>query len=492
MPIRRLITLRTLVICLAVLVPRIGTAQPAPDAADVLQMKLQGWLGLVFGSRLPPQLSGLRVTGDGAPYRIELPTGSADGTPPITADARPLPDGLMAIDAVRLPDPLRFRLEPPDWPHTGVELHTGIRAARAVFDYPHDVASDIALDLQAPGLVGTSDGHRVTLQAQRYDLHSALSQPAQPGGRRDLNVTATLTGLYGTTESTHEPPRVIRVDRVHATAHVEAIEFEHAFMLPPDIVRLAATAPLAGVLPADGQLSPAARAALRTLAAALRGVANAVRSEMIIDGLRTTGPDDAGMTVQHARVGLDLAAAQQRVRIGFDAALDGAAATGAPGEALPVVPRRAALHLGVDGLSVTDLARMAQQAADAASHADRLTDDVAALLEQDGATVTLDRLNVDFGVATLRGEGQIRFVGANERRGDVRLVATGFNDLVRAMSARGPGLQPILLFLALLRGFGHAEGNTLVWRIVAGPGGISVNGLPIDVLAQAAPHPDRR
>jgi hypothetical protein len=149
------------------------------------------------------------------------------------------------------------------------------------------------------------------------------------------------------------------------------------------------------------------------------------------------------------------------------------------------------LHPIVAGVSLADLTSLALEATDQHVDQQRLQADAAMLLAHGGVTVGLDTLDMDVGPAVMHGHGQVLLTGPNDYQAEAHITATGLDDLMQ--QARGdPRLKQAIVFLALARGFARPEGDHLVWDIVAGEAGLTVNGVELGNPRAHQHQPDKR
>jgi stage V sporulation protein SpoVS len=78
----------------------------------------------------------------------------------------------------------------------------------------------------------------------------------------------------------------------------------------------------------------------------------------------------------------------------------------------------------------------------------------------------------------------------DEYHAEAHVTATGLDELMKQAHGN-PQLEQALPFLAIARGFAQPEGDHLVWDIVAGNGGLTVNGIPLGKQPDRG-QPDKR
>ena len=128
-------------------------------------------------------------------------------------------------------------------------------------------------------------------------------------------------------------------DRIEAHGRVDGIDRDHAAALLTAVSGLLATLPPAAVAQhGDAAMSAPARAALRALIEATRGVITGMQGEETIEGLHVAFAGQGEATVRHVRIGVDGAAPDGMLHAGFDIALDGMAAQDVPAQAEVIDP----------------------------------------------------------------------------------------------------------------------------------------------------------
>jgi hypothetical protein len=195
--------------------------------------------------------------------------------------------------------------------------------------------------------------------------------------------------------------------------------------------------------------------------------------------------------VRHMRLGIDGAAPDGMLHAGFDIVLDGLAVQNLPPQAAALMPHHLELRPSVIGVSLADLTTLALEATDQKVDRARLQGEAMALLAHGGVTFGLDTLDMDVGPAVLHGHGHVLVTGPDEYQAEAHITATGLDDLMQQAHGN-PDLQRALPFLAIARGFAQPEGDHLVWDIVAGKAGVTVNGVELGNPRAQGHQPDKR
>jgi hypothetical protein len=487
----------SLALCLALLLPAAAAAQTIDqEGAQTLQQNLQSWFANLLGPKLGAAEQRLRVTAEENHFRVALPFTDATGDNEVTADVRPLDGGRWSVDALRLPAATRFTLQMPEPgapPGTKVPtkfaLRIGTQDSHAVYDPAFATPSRLDINLGNLGMVTDSARQHQEQVIDRYVSRTTL-QPQ--GGRLDLTGATTITGWRSASRVEDKPAVAFGADRIVADSRIDGIDRDHAAaMLTAAGGLLATLPPAAAAQHGDMALSAPARAALRALIGSLRNIVTGVQGEETIDGLHVAVAGKGEATVRHVHLGLDGAAPEGMLHAALDIALDGIAVQNLPPQAAALMPHHVALHPSVAGVSVAELMTLALEATDQNVDRARLQADAAALLAHGGVTFGLDRLDLNVGPAELHGQGHILVTAPNEYQARAHVTATGLDELIK--QARGnPDLQRALPFLAIARGFAQPEGDHLVWDVVAGQAGVTVNGIPIGNPSAKGHQPDKR
>ncbi|HVC61536.1 MAG TPA: hypothetical protein VND19_14380 [Acetobacteraceae bacterium] len=487
----------SLALFLALLLPVGAAAQTIDlDAARTLQQNLQSWFANLLGPNLGTAERNLRVTPEDDHFRVAVPFAGAAGDIEVRADVRPLEGGRWSVDALRLPAASRFTLrmpEPGGPPGSKVptvfSLRIGTQNSHAMLDPAFATPSSLDINLGNVGLVTDSPRQHQEQHIDRYVVHTTL-EPHD--GRLDLVQAGTITGWRSASRVGTRPAVAFGADHIQADGRVDGIDRTHAAALLTAVSGLlAALPPAAAAQHGDVVLSAPARAALRALIESLRGIVTDVRGTETIDGLHVAVAGQGEATVRQVRLGIGGAAPNGVLHAAMDVAFDGIAVRNVQPRAAALMPRHLALRPSVAGVSVAALTALALEATDQDVNHARLQADAAALLAHGGVTLGLDTLDLDVGPATLHGHGHVLLTGPNQYQAEAHVTATGLDNLMR--QARGnPDLQRVLPFLAMARGFARPQGDHLVWDIVAGNGGLTVNGIALG-NPHAEPHqPDKR
>lgn len=486
-----------LVLCLVLLLPVGAAAQTIdPDAARTMQHDLQSWFAGLLGPNLGAPEQSLRVTAQDDHFRVALPFTDATGDNEVSANVRPLDGGRWSVDALHLPAATRFSLQMPEpggapgeKVATDLALSIGTQDSHAVFDPAFASPSHLDIDLGNLGLVTDSANQHQEQHIDRYEAHVGL-EPRD--GRVDLVEAGTLTGWRSASRIGDKAAVAFGADRIQANGRVDGIDRDHAAALLTAVSGLLATLPpAAAAQPGDVALSAPARAALRALIESLRDIVTGVKGEETVNGLQVAIAGQGEATVRQVRFGIDGAAPDGMLHAAFDIALDGVAVQNVPPEATALMPHHLELRPSVSGVSLAELTKLALEATEQDVDQDQLQADAVMLLAHGGVTVGLDTLDLDVGPADLHGQGHVLVTGPAEYQAEARVTAKGLDELMK--QARGnPSLQQALPFLAMARGFARPEGDHLVWDIIAGKAGLTVNGIELGNSKAEKHQPPKR
>jgi len=485
------------VLCLALLLP-VGAAAQTIDqeAAATLQQTLQSWFAGLLGPNLGATPQRLRVIAQDDHFRVALPFTDASGDNEVSADVRPIEGDRWSVDALHLPAASRFTLQMPEpggppgeKVPTDFALSIGTQDSHAVFDPAFATPSRLDIDLGNFGLVTDSPRQHQEQRIDRYVMQTTL----EPHDRRlDLVQQGTIAGWRSASRVGDTPAVAFGADRIQEHGRIDGIDRDHAAALLTATSGLLATLPpAAAVQRGDAVLSAPARAALRAFIESVRGVFTGLRGEETIDGMHVAVAGQGEATIRQVRLGIEGAAPDGVLHAAFDIAFDGVAVQNAPPQAMSLMPHHLELRPSVAGVSLADLTRLALEATDQDVDQAQLQADAATLLTHGGVTVGLDTLALDVGPAELHGQGHILVTGPDEYQARAHITATGLDELMK-QAGGNPSLQPALPFLAIARGFARPEGDHLVWDIVAGQAGLTVNGVALGNPKAEGSQPDKR
>jgi pyruvate/2-oxoglutarate dehydrogenase complex dihydrolipoamide acyltransferase (E2) component len=183
--------------------------------------------------------------------------------------------------------------------------------------------------------------------------------------------------------------------------------------------------------------------------------------------------------------GFAASAPDGRALLRLDVVLDGFSSPDIPpGVFRDYLPRHIALSPRVGGVPVAELREMLLSDAEHGRTPEQRHQDAEKLLADGPLVVGLDELSLDFGPATLTGQGELRFAGFNQFDGEAHLVATDLDALIERANTV-PELKQAAPFLFLVKGMGRQDGETMVWDITYRDGHPLVNG---NDIAGMIPH----
>jgi hypothetical protein len=495
-------------LCLLLLLPVGAAAQPIDqDSARALQQNLQSWFAGLLGPNLGATARALRVTAQDNHFEVALPFTATTGENEVSADVRPLEGGRWSVDALHLPAASRFTLQmpepgeppgpppgPPRGPPPGPKIPTvfalsiGAQQSHAVLDPAFASPSSLDIDLGDLGLVTDSARQHQEQRIDRYEVQTVL---APHDGRLDLTSETTITGWRTASRVGDKPAVAFGADRIEGRGRVDGIDKEHAAAMLTAVGGLLATLPpSAAAQSGDTALSAPARAALRAFIESLRGIVTGVRGEETITGMHVAIAGQGEASVRRVRLVSDGAAPDGMLHAGFDIVLDGLTMPNLP-VAAALMPHHLELRPSVAGVPLAELTTLALEATDQKVDRARIRTDAAALLAHGGVTFGLDTLDMDVGPAELQGNGRVLLTGPNEYRAEAHVTATGLDELMQRANGN-PDLRRALPILAMARGFARPEGDHLVWDIVAGNAGVTINGVEVGNPRAQGHQPDKR
>ncbi len=488
----------TLALCLTLLLPISAGAQTIDqDGARTLQQNLQSWFAGLLGPNIGATAQKLRVTAEDDHFRVALPFADASGDNEVNANVRPLDGGRWGIDALHLPAAARFTLQMPeagaptgDKVPTEFKLSIGTQASHAVLDPAFATPSSLDMDLGNLGLVTDSPRQH---QEQHIDRYLARGTLTPHDGRMDLVQQGTITGWRSASRVGDTPAMAFGADRIDASGRIDGIDRDHAAALLTAVGGLLATLPpAAAAQPGDAALSAPGRAALRALIQSVRGVINGMHGEETISGLHIAVAGQGEAAVKQMRFGIEGAAPDGMLHGSLDIAFDGVAVENMASEVTTLMPHHLELRPSISGVSLADATALALDATDQDADPARLQAKALTMLAHGGVTFGMDTLDFDVGPADLHGHGQVLVRGPDDYQAKAHITAKGLDELMKQAQGN-PSLQQALPFVAMARGFGRPEGDHLVWDIVAGKDGLTVNGVPLGGSPGKGGHqPDKR
>lgn len=471
-------------------------ATVSPAGAQAAMQDLRAWVGSLLGPGATAPVLPVQITAAGDHYRIAVPIAgiaAKDGPATISAAARPADDGTWTVDDLQLPRALGVTLGAPaagpqaTGPQAApgpIAVRIGIAGAQGHAVIDPALRTPSQLDLSLTGVTSDIRGplSYQTQHIDRYTLDTTLAPDtggADHGGLLTLSERADIQGWAVTGQDPGAPKVAFGAARVHAAGTIAGIDAAQLRALLAAFADLGREWPDAVALArAHKPPPPAARAALRRVVLASRGILRSFQGEETLDGVRLSVGSLGGGTARHLKIGFGSDAPDGKLHSRISVALDGLAVDGLPPQLAVLVPQQVVLSPSVSDLKLAALTRLAIDAT--AEHPDpaRLAPDMQALFADGGFTMGMDALSVTLGQTRLTGKGEVRILAPKVMQGEARLVATGFAQLMQTARS-DPALRQVLPMLAMARGLAKTEGDRLVWQIASSPdGGVTVNGIP--------------
>jgi hypothetical protein len=477
----------------ALLTPAAAYAESiGPAQAQALQQQLKDWLsGLLGPSVKVPDLP-VQITGEQDHYKfaVHVPGFEGpDGDVASTANVRPLDGGRWSIDSVKAPDAGSFTVTLPktDDPDSGgpMKMHftIGKQDSHGVID--PTLATDSNFHTEFGALVMQSENPKQTSE-QRIDRYvtDATLKPRKDG-RLDFTSTGTMEGWKSANEVNGQTPVAFGAEKVQATGHVEGINRAHVADL------LAASGALFGAMPdhaKDSDLTPAARAQVRLMLAAMQDLVTAVSIEETLDGVQVEIAGMGGGTIKHLKMGFGGEAPDGMLHAWLDIGLDGLESPSMPPKIAGYLPRHFEIKPSLSGVKTADLQKLAQDSVAENGGKDVATADFMAMLSHGGANANLEILSFDLGPAKVDGTGHFTATSPSQWHGDAHVTATGFDDLMK-QAHDDQELAQALPVMIMLRGMAKPVGNQLVWDVVSDGPKLTVNGMDMSALTGGADKP---
>lgn len=483
-------TRRRLTVALAALA-LCGGSWPAnadsPSAAD-LQASLRAWLVQMTGSEkaAPPAVT---VTQDGEAYRILVPLPGFAPTAPadpagLTAKVRALDGGRWAIESMKLPSSGVMTIKPPpgglkDSEPGLMRLHIGQQAATGVFDPSYATASRLDATLEDVHADVRGNGLRQSQDYADYAMHMSLSPHQAPGTHGPASLDAAETALVRGVHVASSGP---------ATFDARADSFElagTATEVDPDRVGaiLAATfrytAAVMSAAPAStdpGRPLPIDRTTLRSLVAALTGLAGQVDLKESVRNLKvTTG--SATVSLGRAEIGLGGASHGGLLKTYLDLSVDGLDASNAPPSVRAYLPRHLHIHPTLTGVGSAEVIALLHAALAPESQQNLMGAAMLGLFAHGGIKVGLEDLAIDLGDCSLTASGSVSVPAPVPAvvSGKAEVVAHRLDTLIAHLQS-DPQAAQVVGALMMAKALGRSDGDRVIWDITYQGGAVLVNG----------------
>jgi hypothetical protein len=487
--------------------PKAAAAEPAPspERAAALETQLHTWLADLIGPGLALPDRPVQLTTQDAGYAVSMPLAGAIPeigltlkADPMTATARPLPDGRWALDDVKLPSPIEVSLNPPGGNgETHLRVTVAEQEQHAVFD--PDLATTSTWDGRIGGYKAESQGPDSGTSTTDI-AHIVAHLTAQPAGNGLIDVTEEANSDLIATNSLIPEVGQSSMSAAHTRviAHMEGLK---PAQVPPILHVVSSLAPLITeaakqaslkmtVTPDDAQkdedsagvkaettpkLTDAQRAAVRAAVEALTQLMSGFGEEITLDDVRFAS-QGIDASLRKLTFGLTLAAPEGRLRLTSLIALEGLDSPMIPdGPLRAFVPHRIRLAPRISGAPADGVAKLMLDAVDHPDDDKRLEPEARALLKHGPVAVGFDDISLDVGPSAIKAEGEVRIADEKDVRGDAKVTVTKFAALLKS-AQDVPEMQEAVPFLIFLKGIGDTHGDTTVWKIDYDGKHLKVNG----------------
>ncbi len=450
------------------------------EAAAALQRDLRGWVAGLLAPLVAPESVPLRVLAAGDAYRLEVTAIALSQVnitydTPVTAAIRPLDGGRWAIEDYRMPAMISVAL-----PQGGAKLFSmaiGQQQARGVFDPSYRTASRFEAKLAniVEEFAGPSGPSTTRIGAFDY---STTWEPAGEG-YIDTADRMRMTGYAATQVMPDGQEMRITAREIDATTKGVGINPANA------AATVRSLALLAGDLMArpDGVKgdnpegpTPGQRQLLHAVLDSMTAVFVRLETEQTWSGLTVAGGAGGGQ-LDRVSLASRMAAPGGKAEFGLRLEFSGLQSALIPqGPIRQLIPRRIAVAPRLTGVAKSEVLAFLGRAIDVAGHDDAdLQGEAQELLSANPATIALDDLDIDLGIARLRGAGELKIAAADDIGGTAELRMTGLDALLRTLRQvpEAAAAAPVLL---MLKGLGEVSGNETVWRIEYADQKVTVNG----------------
>lgn len=485
-------------------------ADVTEDQARDVAAQLRAWLTGLVTDRVPLPRDLLTVRPAGANYSVTvpLPAGLAE-----TKDDSGQPTDAMVVALIHPEDGTRWRIESMKFPASfrltpgsaaaldalaamagppgagsqandpqgvpSAEWHTRSQAASGIFDTAQ--ASDSHLDYRMEGI--TYDARNIGLKSETHtavDRYSGttLLHPTSAGGV-DFGGEATIEGYTQVSSNPILGSMRVAVRRMFVRGEMGSVMTAQVASVIRTTVGFGLDAQAAQGGGEKGSVDPnAARAVLRRVIVAMKGILSGAKLEETVEGLDVELSPGRGSAdkVTYA-VGSD--APGGKLRAFTEIGIDGLRVIGLPPQFADLVPIKVLLRPTVSNIDVKALTVLAEDASQDSADPDEMTARLMTLFTSGGVRVGFEHLDIDLGFASMVASGNATVVSPNTARGQADIAITGL-DAMMARTQKLPNAGQAMVVLAMAKGFGKAEGNRTVWHIAFSEDNkILVNGMDL-------------
>lgn len=484
------------------LLPRPVAAEVSDAQATVLEQQIHTWLGQMFGPGVAIGPRPVEVAAADDHYALRFPMdggllgqlGMSLDAPPVTAQARPLDGGRWALDAIVMPSPLT--VSPKGGQDNGFyTVSMESQDQHAVLDPSLATASSFD---------GTITGYASSMQQPDGTSRTRIEQLVthvtwQPDSSGKIGMLGESNGALLTVNAVSRDSGTVSLSaaKLRGTAHADGVALEQVRPLLHALIALApaatdavreAAARQGGTSPAKPAqtktLSKAERAAVHDALTAMQALASGFGEDGTLDDVHIQTPQFSGHLARlSSGMGMTTQNGLASLRLHF--AAEGIESPDLPqGVIRDYLPRHIALTQHVSGVPGAKLMALLMRDVDAGGNDPKAESELAALMQSGTVAAGFDELALDFGPATLGGNGQVRVLGKDSYSGDAHLSATGLDTLIQ-QAGSVPELAQAVPLLIFLKGIGRQDGSRVIWDITYSGKKLLVNGTDISEMMPA-------
>ncbi|MCX7381815.1 MAG: DUF2125 domain-containing protein [Alphaproteobacteria bacterium] len=462
-------------LAVALAAPMQAPAQSAVTAQDaaIVERDLRAWVAGLLAPLVDPAAVPVRVQPSGEGFRLEIGMVALPGlsiTPEIAVAAllRPQSGGRWSLDDLRLPTALTVAQNDKKL----FAMSIGTQQARGEFDPSLRTPSrfegryaDVVEEIASPQ--GPSSTRMATVE---------YAGTWEPAGEGQIDTADRMRISGYTMEQTLPDGQALRLAAREVTATTKGVGVSPANTASA----IRAIAALVGdvIATRDSARGPTAgqRKLMHSVLDSLGGLFIRLETEQTWSGL-TVATDGGSGQLDKISLATRMAAPGGKAEVALRLELAGLTTALLPqGPIRQLMPRRIAIAPRLTGLPKSEVLALLGRAIDSAGSSDAdLAGDAMALLADNPAVIALDDLDIDVGIARLRGSGEFNIAAADDMSGELELRMTGLDALLRTLRQvpEAAAAAPVLL---MLKGLGEASGNETVWRIEYADHKVTVNG----------------
>lgn len=471
-----------------VVFPQAARAEVAADQAKSIETQLRDWMVSLVKPSLDVGDRPIQVAPEGDHFRMLMPApamlgalGLVDPGLQLSMTARPMDGGRWALEDLRFPSPLRFKLPAgaePNAKPTEIEISTESQEFHGVLD--PSFATTSSFDGALTNLrTKTSGSNHI---AAKVTGHS-IWQPAGDGrinllgesGSDKISATNTLPD-GGSVAYSIEKSRSSSTLKNFAPASLATLLRSVSALIPT-------------LQDQQDQLTPPQRVLARDIVFSLRDMLGGIETSQSVEGLKVNA---AGHTASLAKftAGGTVGAAEGKLTWSTQFAAEGFDSTEVPpGVFREYLPRRLTFKPSISGVPADGLVKLALRAIDStAKDMPALQADAMALMSVGPLEVAIDDLILDLGRATLLASGSMDINSPTDISGDAEITVTGLTTLIKRANT-APELKDIAPALIFLKGIGKQNGDETVWAISYDNGNFTINDTDLSALLPGGAPP---